>query len=400
MPTKPDFRLYHVPMKIVFASISAYGHLYPMMPLALACAEAGHDVTVAIGEPFLGRLPLRTVRGVPGGMDLDWVVGETKRRHPDVEGYELSVAMFGDTTADLISATLIPTFQEMRPDLVVYEAMNAGAGVAAGALGIPAAAYAIGMATFAIGTIHTAAVGYHADRWADHDRRAPSDAPLLAAALLDPVPPSMGRYGGATTVPTVPIRPVAFSESTAQVPGWLTAPRTRPRVYLTLGTVAFGAVEVLSRAVAEIAPLDVDLLVAVGPEGDPAALGAVPGNVHVERFVAQADVLPLVDIVVHHGGTGTVLGTFGAGLPQLILPQGADQFHNARRLADIGAGRALLNDEQLPGTIAQAVSEMLAGSSERQVATRLRDEIDALPMPAEIVPELVALAGTSPGHGR
>jgi len=26
-------------------------------------------------------------------------------------------------------------------------------------------------------------------------------------------------------------------------------------------------------------------------------------------------VLPLVDIVVHHGGTGTVLGTFAAGYP-------------------------------------------------------------------------------------
>ena len=66
----------------------------------------------------------------------------------------------------------------------------------------------------------------------------------------------------------------------------------------------------------------------------------------------------------------------------------------------IGAGRALLNDDQLPGTIAQAVSEMLAGSSEHQVAIRLRDEIDALPMPAEVVPELVALVGTSPSDGR
>ncbi len=308
--------------------------------------------------------------------------------------------MFGDTTADLMSATLIPTFQQMRPDLVVYEAMNAGAGVAAGALGIPAAAYAIGLATFAVGMIHAAAVGYHADRWADHGRRAPSDAPLLAAALLDPGPPSIGQGGRATTVPTVPIRPVAFSESTAQLPDWLTAPRTRPRVYLTLGTVASGAVEVLNRAVSEIAPLHVDLLVAVGPEGDPATLDAVPGNVHVERFVAQAEVLPRVDIVVHHGGTGTVLGTFAAGLPQLILPQGADQFHNSRRLADVGAGRALLNDQQLPGEIARAVTEMLAGSSERQVAIRLRDEIHALPTPAEIVPELVALAGSSPSDGR
>jgi UDP:flavonoid glycosyltransferase YjiC (YdhE family) len=210
----------------------------------------------------------------------------------------------------------------------------------------------------------------------------------------------MNTFGGATTVPTVPIRPVAYSESTAQLPGWLKAPRTRPRVYLTLGTVAFGAVEVLSRAVAEIAPLDVDLLVAVGPDGDPTALGAVPGNVHIERFVAQGEVLPLVDIVVHHGGTGTVLGTFAAGLPQLILPQGADQFHNARSLAGIGAGRALLNDEQLPGTIAQAVSDMLSGSSEREVAIRLRDEIRALPMPADVVPELIALVRTSRHDGQ
>ncbi len=37
--------------------------------------------------------------------------------------------------------------------------------------------------------------------------------------------------------------------------------------------LSFGAVEVLNRAIAEIAPLDVDILVTVGPEGEPAALG-------------------------------------------------------------------------------------------------------------------------------
>jgi UDP:flavonoid glycosyltransferase YjiC (YdhE family) len=86
------------------------------------------------------------------------------------------------------------------------------------------------------------------------------------------------------------------------VPAWLIARRTRPRVYLTLGTVSFGAVEVLSRAVAEIAALDVDVLVTVGPEGEPASLGAVPNNVHVERFVAQSAVLPLVDLIVPMAG--------------------------------------------------------------------------------------------------
>jgi hypothetical protein len=49
-------------VKIIFASIPAYGHLYPLMPLALACADAGHDVTLAVGPPFLDRLPLPTCR--------------------------------------------------------------------------------------------------------------------------------------------------------------------------------------------------------------------------------------------------------------------------------------------------------------------------------------------------
>jgi hypothetical protein len=47
-------------VKIMFAPLGAYGHLYPMMPLALACADAGHDVMIATGKPFLDRLPLPT----------------------------------------------------------------------------------------------------------------------------------------------------------------------------------------------------------------------------------------------------------------------------------------------------------------------------------------------------
>jgi MGT family glycosyltransferase len=186
---------------------------------------------------------------------------------------------------------------------------------------------------------------------------------------------------------------VAYNESSAGVPTWLTSARNRPRVYLTLGTVAFGAVEVLRRAIAEIAVFDVDVLVTVGPEGEPAALGPVPQNVHVERFVAQSAVLPMVDLIVHHGGTGTVLSALEVGLPQLLLPQGADQFHNAEILPTTGVARALPNDAQQPGTIGEAVQALLGDSPERHAAARVRDEIAAMPSPAEVVPALVELAG-------
>ena len=131
----------------------------------------------------------------------------------------------------------------------------------------------------------------------------------------------------------------------------------------------------------------------VGPEGEPAALGDVPNNVHIERFVAQSAVLPLVDLIVHHGGTGTVLAALEVGLPQLLLPQGADQFFNAQILTEASAARTLTNDAQQPGTITEAVQALLGESPEREAAARVRDEIAAMPSPAEVVPALVELAG-------
>jgi UDP:flavonoid glycosyltransferase YjiC (YdhE family) len=379
-------------VKIMFASLGAYGHLYPMMPLALACADAGHEAVIATGSPFLGQLPLPTVPGYPPNLELDWAIQEARRRHPDLHDQDFSMIMFADVTAESVAPTMIEQCERVHPDLVIYEAMNTGAGVAASVLGIPAAAFAILLASSFYGSLHTATVGYQRSMWLQRDCMPPAGKGLLAALLINPAPPTL-RQASPGETRTTAIRPVAYNEASAEVPAWLTATRTRPRVYLTLGTVSFGAVEVLSRAVAEIAAFDVDVLVTVGPEGEPASLGEVPDNVYIERFVAQSAVLPLVDLIVHHGGTGTVLGALEVGLPQLLLPQGADQFVNAEILTTAGAARALPNDAQQPGAISEAVRVLLGAAPERQAATRLRDEIAAMPSPGEVVPALVKLAG-------
>ena len=376
----------------MFASLGAYGHLYPMMPLALACADAGHKAVIASGPPFLGRLPLPTVPGYPPKIELDWAINEARRRHPDLHDQDFSMTMFADVVAEFVAPAIIEQCERERPDLVIYEAMNAGAGVAASLLEIPAAAYAVLLASSFYGSLHAATARYQRNMWLQRNRTPPEANGLLAAALINPAPPTLRQPSAGKTM-TVPIRSVAYNEAGAEVPAWLTATPARPRVYLTLGTVSFGAVEVLGRAIAEIAALAVDVLVTVGPEGDPASLGEVPDNVHVERFVAQSAVLPLIDLIVHHGGTGTVLSALEVGLPQLLLPQGADQFINADILTVAGAARALPNNPQAPAAIGEAVQELLGDSPERQVATRLRDEIAAMPSPAEVVPALVKLAG-------
>jgi hypothetical protein len=138
-------------------------------------------------------------------------------------------------------------------------------GVAASVLGIPAAAYAIGLESFVYNPLHRSTVSYQRGMWLQRDRTPPDETTLLAGALINPAPPSVRQVDG-IAAPTIPIRSVAYNESSAAVPAWLSGPHARPGGYLTLGTVSFGAVGVLSRAIAEIAPLGLDILVTVGPE--------------------------------------------------------------------------------------------------------------------------------------
>ena len=352
-------------MRIVFASLPAYGHLYPLLPLALACRDAGHEVVVATGEPFTGALPLKTAAGIADGVVLHDIEQETFRNHPGLApGPEFAGWMFGETTVRHVAPALRELFASFAPDLVVHEHMNIGAAVVAAETGVRAIAFGLGQWLPLLERFYEIAGTSMPGGYLDP----------MPSALQNPVPLPAGRQ---------PIRPVPWAPD---MPSWV--PPDRRTVYVTLGTVAFGAVEVLRRAVLETASHDVDVLVAVGPKGDPALLGAVPSNVRLERFVPQASVFEHVDLAVHHGGAGTMLGAYAAGLPQLVLPQGADQFFNAAAVRRAEAGLTLTNDEQTEGAIADAVGRLLADGPERAAAAAIAKEIAALPSPVAVASAL------------
>ena len=129
------------------------------------------------------------------------------------------MAMFADVTAGSVAPTMIKQCEQLRPDLVVYEGMDTGAGVAASVLGIPAAAYAIALETFVYGALHQSTVSYQRGLWLQRDRTPPDETTLLAAALINPAPPSVREVDG-IAAPTIPIRSVAYNESSAGVPAW------------------------------------------------------------------------------------------------------------------------------------------------------------------------------------
>lgn len=83
----------------------------------------------------------------------------------------------------------------------------------------------------------------------------------------------------------------------------------------------------------------------------------------------------------------TVTTALAAGLPQLVSPQGADQFRNATAVAKAGAGVVVRPAEPT----ADRLADLLADGSVRAAARSVAAEIAGQPAPADVVPRLAGL---------
>lgn len=86
--------------------------------------------------------------------------------------------------------------------------------------------------------------------------------------------------------------------------------------------------------------------------------GDLPPNVLRYPFIPLSLLLPKSRVLVHHGGLGSASLALIAGVPQLAIPFGHDQFDTADRLERLGVGR-VLHAERLETGLADAVTDLL-----------------------------------------
>ncbi|WP_329103484.1 glycosyltransferase [Micromonospora sp. NBC_01699] len=331
-------------MRVLFASLASVGHTYPLIPLAIAARDAGHEVHFAAGADV----------------------------HPPLAANGLRPFRPADSFYEVYAEDLEPELARLRPDLVVHEWGLPGAAVAAARAGIPGIWHGFGRAI-------PEGIGLESPT-------GNTEAP--GRPHVDICPPSLQDKDFLATEHRIVLRPVPFS-TPAALPTWSGRHDSKPLIYLTLGT-AFGTAELLTVAIEGLAGLDARVVVAAGRVG-PEQLGEVPDNVIVRAWVPQAQLLPYVDVVVHHGGSGTTLGALTVGAPQLFLPQGADQFANADAVSAAGAGLRLLADEVSADAVAEQVRKLLpqAGpAGHRDAAGAIAEEIAAMPSPDEVARRL------------
>ena len=162
-------------------------------------------------------------------------------------------------------------------------------------------------------------------------------------------------------------------------------------MHVTFGTVYNRSADVAA-TVHGAARLDAVLLVTTGPGADVTTFGDLGPRAHVHTYVSQALVLPRATVVASHAGSGTLLGTLAHAIPQLCVPQAADQFRNASAISSAGAGRQLIDGVDAD-TVEQELRFLLTDPTTRTCASVLADEIRSMPTSAHVVDVIAGLAG-------
>ncbi|MGE3286261.1 MAG: glycosyltransferase [Pseudonocardia sp.] len=372
-------------MRLLFTTFPAIGHLNTILPLARAALRAGHEVAVASGADLAAEI---TRHGFTA-----WDVGPTRAESAALRaaaadgpqaGFETDLTAMFLPSAAKRAVDLVPRALDWRPDVVVHEVSEVAGAVAAARTGARHVVHGLGITPPAPMWEALFAPGF-ARLCAEWEVPALTRSILDEAVHLDILPPALHTEPPAWRR-VQPIRPgigaAAPGESLPAALDGLPHPET---IHLTLGTIFFEARDVLEAAVAGLRDLPFNLVVTTGPGTDPTAFGPQPPHVLVAPYLPHALLLPRCSLVVAHGGAGIMLGALAHGLPQLMLPQGADQFLNAELCRRAGLALALAPGEVTAGAVADAARELLGRDGYGRAAQRVRAEILAMPEPARVL---------------
>jgi UDP:flavonoid glycosyltransferase YjiC (YdhE family) len=382
-------------VRLLFTFVGGRGHFEPLAPVARAAREAGHEVAFGCAPPTCSMVET-------GGFDV-FAMGDDARSDPPERSVLLPVdrdreerdlrERFAQRAALLRVPLVVALCQKWRPDVVVCDETDFGAMVAAEQLGLP---HVTVLVIAAGGFVRADVVGSAlAELRARHGLPPDPKLEMLHRHLvLAPFPAS---YRDPTDPLPATSRVLAPSGCAADDSATRTLDKALPEapvVYFTLGTIFnMESGDLFERVLAGLRELPVNVIATVGDEIDPDDLGPQPANVRVERFIRQSSVLPHCDLVISHAGSGSVLGALAHGLPSVLIPLGADQPWNAARCEELGVAKVLDAMQATPEGVRMAVSQMLNNETARRNAERMRDEIQALPEPAQAITwieELVA----------
>jgi UDP:flavonoid glycosyltransferase YjiC (YdhE family) len=355
------------PLRVLFVAFSrsSLGHVTRMRTAARRFADAGHTVAVAAHEE---------VRHLVEHAGLDWIGVDEIGPAPAWRGMNdvASLRAFARTrlaSPEYVEASLrdeLRAIDDFAPDAVVSDMRNT-ASVAASMRGLPSfTCHNLRLFKHPMHAVLPEILATLAQVGIAPEHRRPlGDAVLVPdLALLDPLADIPAETAALVAGLTAEIRHVGplVPRDLLEQP---VAAEREPVLNVTLGGSGAGDKDLL-RIVAAASGLGVRLAVTLGVEGPGSAalaeqVRAAAGDADLDIAVFRHDAVDLMarsTAAVVHGGHSSLIEGLLCATPLVFVPASAEQRGNAARVAGLGLGAVVAEDDPVE-TVAETIRAAL-----------------------------------------
>lgn len=411
-------------LSVLICSTPVHGHVTPLLAVARALVDAGHDVRFLTGARYRDPVEATGARWTPLPSDVDYddtdmdaaFPGRVGRSGVDAARWDLRRIFLDPAPSQLRAVDAL--LAEKPSDVVLTESMFFGAMlmlcrpaaerppvvnlgiVPLGLTSRDTAPFALGLppAPGARGRLRNAFLQWTSERFvfrelhrvADELARSVTGHPLATFAMNYPATadaivqfsvPEFEYPRSDLSVPVHFVGPVSQSASTAALPEWWDELDTgRPIVHVTQGTVANADLEELVMPTIR-ALADRDVLVVATTGGREAPELELPANARIASYLPYDLLFPRLSAFVTTGGYGGVHFALRHGVPVLATGNTEDKAEVAARVAWSGAGLRLKprGGRVEARRIGDAVDRLLDERRFRECARRIEAAIEQAP---------------------
>lgn len=372
-------------MKFIFQTMPAYGHLNPMLGVAKKLIEHGHEVVVCNTVEFKGMIEKvgARFRGPPIGykpLDLRTLQNASH------------IAEQGLIASRTLAPYLVDIIREEKPDCLVHDSLGVWGKIAGVITHIPAVTLVPSMAINTniilkytryllsdyiyqvrhfIETINI--VRLHRQLYSEIPHPPPFFTDMFAnkealnivftSDLFQPVRESFDesyKFVG----------PVIYDRFEDGIPNHLFHTKT-PLIYVALGTIYNNKPDVYKTLIHMFKDKPYQGFISIGKNINQENLGPIPKNVYIGKHLPQLEMLKKANLFISHGGMNSVNESLYFGVPTLLIPHIQEQWINADRVAELGAGICYPDKDIQEDKVLRYVKNIIENPSYRANAVKI-----------------------------
>ena len=339
-------------MKFIFLTIPAYGHLNAMLGVAKKLIDTGHKVIFYNTEDFKGQI--EKVGAVFRRLPIDNKLIDLRVLHSALNIAEQSLIF-----TKILTAPLVKSIHEERPDCLIHDSLCVWGKLS-------------GIITHTPTISLVSNMTINANMMFGYAKYLLRDLVFLARHLLKtmsiviqylliyikvslPPPFIIDLLSNKEKLNIVftseyfqPKRtsfdasykfvgPIIYHREENSIPLHLLNTK-KPIIYIALGTVYNDNLAMYQCLTQMFKNTPYQVFISIGKYINRDALGKIPDNVYIDKYLPQLELLKKASLFISHAGMNSVNESLYFGVPMLMLPHIQEQRINADRVEELGAG--------------------------------------------------------------